>query len=66
MWPVSKTSGKDLEDPEMFCCNPNPIGPIANNPDSSAVQLTLEFESWKHPIIFPNDVLETNIAQLPR
>lgn len=63
MWPASKASGKDTEDAYY---NPNPVGPIANNPDPSAVQLTLEFESWKHPIIFPNDILETTVAQMPR
>jgi len=66
MWPVPRTSGKDPEDPKIFYCDPNPIGPIANNPDSSAVQLTLEFESWDHPVIFPNDVLETTIPHMPR
>lgn len=66
MWPASRAIGKDTEDPDMFFCDPNPISPIANNPDHSAVQLTLEFESWQHPIIFPNDVLETNTAYLPR
>lgn len=66
MWSVSKTGGKDAENPKVFYCDPNSIGPIANNPDPSAVQLTLEFESWSHPIIFPNDVLETKAAEVPR
>ena len=61
MWPASRTNNK-----EAFHCDPNPIGPIASNPDPNAVQLTLEFESWTHPIIFPNDVLETNAAHMPR
>ena len=64
LWPTFRTNGKDTEDPEMFHCDP--IGPVANNPDASAVQLTLEFESWTHPIIFPNDVLETTAAYMPR
>ena len=66
MWPISRTGGKDTEDSETFHCDPNPIGPITNNPDPSAVQLTLEFESWTQPIIFPNDVLETTAAYMPR
>ena len=66
MWPASRTSGKDTEDPEIFHCDPNPIGPTANNPDPNAVQLTIEYESWTHPIIFPNDVLETTAACMPR
>ena len=66
MWTASKTIGKDTEDVDMFHCDPNPIGPIANNPDPNAVQLTLEFEIWNQPIIFPNDVLETTATYLPR
>ena len=59
MWPTIKTSGQDFEkllEGEKFFYNPSSIGPTANNPDPNAVKLTLEFESWAHPIIFPNDV----------
>ena len=59
MWPTVRTSGKEydkLSEGERFFYNPSPIGPTANNPDPSAVQLIIEFESWAHPIIFPNDI----------
>lgn len=59
MWPTTRTSGKDFEklsEGEKFFYNPSTIGPTANNPDPGAVKLTLEFESWAHPIVFPNDI----------
>jgi len=56
MWPTTRAIEKDVENAEKFSCDPNPIGPIANNPDPSAVQLTIEFEQFAHPVIFPNDI----------
>lgn len=52
MWPTARAAA----DQDKHSSDPNPIGPIANNPDPSAVQLTMEFEYFAHPVIFPNDV----------
>lgn len=59
MWPTTRTSGKEFEklsEGEKFFYNPSAIGPTANNPDPGAIKLTLEFESWAHPIVFPNAI----------
>ena len=56
MWPTARANEKDTDNAETFSCDPNPVGPIANNPDPTAVQLTMEFEHFAHPVIFPNDV----------
>jgi len=56
MWPTARVSERDMSNTERFSCDINPIGPIANNPDSTAVKLTIEFENFAHPVVFPNDI----------
>ena len=62
MWPTSRFNEKDIGNAERFSCDPNPIGPVANNSDSDAVKLTIEFEHFVHPVVFPNDV-PTHVAK---
>jgi len=55
MWPTARFSEKEISG-EKFFCAPNPLGPIADNGDPTAVKLTIEFEHFAHPVVFPNDV----------
>jgi len=56
MWPTARVGERDMSNAERFSCDANPIGPIANNPDPTAVKLTIEFERFTNPVVFPNDI----------
>lgn len=53
MWPTGRTrsSSKSSEDDRADL---NANGPIVNNPDPGAVQLTVKLESVALPVFFPN------------
>ena len=54
MWPTERTRNKNCDDDEWIPADPNPNGPIMNNPHPSAVQLSVKFESIALPVFFPN------------
>lgn len=59
MWPTERTRNKNCEkswehDNMLFDLNPN--GPIMNNPDPTAVQLLIKFESIALPVFFPSHI----------
>lgn len=59
MWPTERTRNRcneKLWEDGNVVHDLNPVGPIMNNPDPSAVQLSIKLESIALPIFFPNYV----------
>jgi len=59
MWPTERTRNKGCEmswEDTQVLTDLNSNGPIIDNTDPSAVQLSIKFESFALPVFFPNHV----------